>query len=551
MKNLLIIITLCLMFSCKKENIAKSDPPTNRDFEKARMFSKNGSTNSAFYYFNLSKNDFLDKNDSLGAARALVNMALIQTNNGDFFGGIESSLETNKFLKSEQGIIAKKILTSNYNNIANASNSLRNYDRAIVYYKKAIQSADNNEAKYICYNNIGDALINQGKIKLAKIYLKKAILADSAINYSRALNNFAKAMYLDEKNYNPLPDFNKALAIRQKIKDGAGLNSSYETLSTYYFNKDKKVSLQYAKKMLKEAIHNNSPDDQITALKRIISLEPENYLQNFEKLDSISENVQTSRNKHKSQFAIVRYDVEQKDAENKNLKLQKLEDENKILILFGTLALSVLVIVFLRKRQIRLKQEKELEVKNTELKYSKKVHDVVANGLYHLMIDIDNNPEINKVKILNDIEKMYEESRDISHENTAENDFSMRFIHMITSYSSDEQKVLSVGYKENIWDNISYNTQLEIYYILREILVNMKKHSQAKLASVKFEKHDDNLKIKYTDNGIGIHDLDQQKGTGIHNTENRIASIGGDITFEKNPTGGLIIRITIPIQKYV
>jgi signal transduction histidine kinase len=169
-----------------------------------------------------------------------------------------------------------------------------------------------------------------------------------------------------------------------------------------------------------------------------------------------------------------------------------------------------------------------------------------------MMIDVQNNPEMDKTRILNDIEKMYEESRDISHENIVEEDFAMRFINMIMSYSSDQQKVLPVGYKESIWENISYNTQLELYYILREILVNMKKHSQAKLASVRFEKDNDNLKIRYTDNGVGINDSDLHKGTGIRNTENRIESIGGDIIFEKNPKGGLIIQITIPIQsKYV
>ena len=47
-----------------------------------------------------------------------------------------------------------------------------------------------------------------------------------------------------------------------------GLNSSYETLSSYYLDKDRQKSLEYAKKMLKEATYNNSPDDQITALKK-------------------------------------------------------------------------------------------------------------------------------------------------------------------------------------------------------------------------------------------------------------------------------------------
>ncbi|KQK26965.1 hypothetical protein AR438_01750 [Chryseobacterium aquaticum] len=554
MKNILIVITLCLMFSCKKEYNAKSKPPTNRNFERALIFSKNGSPDSAFYYFNLSKNDFLDKNDSLGAARALVNMALIQTNTGDFFGGIESSLQTNSLLKFERGIVAKKILTSSYNNIANASNSLKNYDSAIVYYKMAIQTADNDEAKYICYNNIGDALINQGKIKLSKKYLKKAILADSAINYSRALNNFAKAKYLDDKDYNPLPDFNKALAIRQEIKDGAGLNSSYETLSTYYLDKDKKQSLQYAKKMLTEAVNNNSPDDQITALKRIILLESKYYLQHFKKLDSISENVQTSRNKHKSQFAMVRYDVEQKDAENKNLKLQKLEDENKILILFGSLLLSILVIVFLRKRQIRLKQEKELEVKNTELRYSKKVHDKVANKVYHVMSEVENTENMNKEVLLYKLDGIYQISRDISYEKNdvaLEHNFSQHLSQMLKSYSSENIKVPIIGNEESLWEDVGDHSKVEVFYILQELMTNMKKHSKADKVLIDFSRENDLINIVYSDNGIGISEFSPKNG--VQNTESRINSIGGTINFDTKTENGLKITLSFPqkINNYV
>lgn len=269
----------------------------------------------------------------------------------------------------------------------------------------------------------------------------------------------------------------------------------------------------------------------------------------FNKYQSLNDSIQNEINNSKSQFTSVIYDAEQNrvDALNYENKVQKQY------FLVGFLFLVIiLIIIWYRKRQIRLKQEKELEVRNTELKYSKKVHDVVANGLYHMMIDVQNNPEMNKVKILNDIEKMYEESRNIASENIIEKDFSSRFSNLISSYSSPQQKVLIAGYTESIWENISHNIQLEVYYILRELLVNMKKHSQAKLVSLKFEKEKNTLKIKYTDNGIGIKNLKNQKGTGIQNMENRIETIGGGITFENKTNGGLIIQITIPINlKYV
>lgn len=553
MKRLLLIILLMGLFSCKKEETNPSTPilTTNSYFKKAKEYQKKQVSDSAFYYFNLAKNAFLKDKDSWGVARSLTNMAIIQTEKGDYYGSIETSLRANSFLKNEKETdsIVRIVLSANYNNLAISSSNLKNFDSSVSYYNKALKYVNIEEHKFTYYNNIGDALISQKKFTQAKDYLELALATKDSANYAMALNNLAKAKFLENKKYDPLPDLFKALQIRRKQQnDSWGENSSYATLADYFYNKDQSTSLMYAKMMLEKAVQNKSADDQLEALQKIIILDKTDYLKNFLKFQSINDSVQTARNKDKDQFAVFRYDIDVKTAENEMLKAVTAENKNRTLILLIALILAIITIIWYRRRQKRLKQENELKIKNNQLKLSKKVHDVVANGLYHMMIDVQNNPEIDKTRILNDIEKMYEESRDISHENIVEKDFSLRFINMVTSYSSDEQKVLPVGYKENIWENISSNTQLELYYILREILVNMKKHSQAKLASVKFENDGDTLKIRYIDNGIGINNFDQQKGTGIHNTENRIDTIGGHITFEKNPTGGLTIQITIPIH---
>lgn len=551
MKYLFSIILLLILSSCKKDNITSTD---NSNYKQARFFRDSKIPDSAFYYYNLAKNDYLKIQDSLGAGKSLVNMAMIQTQKGDFYGGIESSLEANKYLKKEKDSTTRSTLAISYNNIALSSNFLKNFGQSLKYYFKTLEYIDeNNEIKFVCYNNIGDVLITQGKFSLAEKYLEKAILAKRPSYYSMALNNLAKAKYLNNKNYNPIPELYKALEIRKKNNDEEGLNSSYETLSEYFRLKDKALSLDFAKKMLLSANKNKSSKDQILALKKIIKLDPVNYLESFQKLDSISTNVQTARSKAKNQFAVVRYDVEQKNAQNQILKTKTFQQNIGI----ATLILTLVGGFFWnekRKKNIRREkeQEKQLEVKNTELKYSKKVHDVVANGLYHLMIEIENNPDINRIKILNDMEKMYEESRDISHDRMSEVDFHERFGKMINSYQTDDQKVIPIKYVEKIWEKIPQNTQSELFYVIREILVNMKKHSDATFVALKFEKDDNTLRITYTDNGKGIKNLDIQRGAGIRNTENRIDTIGGDIIFEENPNGGLIIKITIPIHsKYV
>lgn len=543
MKKILLFAILLLFFSCKKETATTSD---NAYYKKARICRSSNNSDSAFYYYNLAKNEYLKIKDSLGVGNSLVNMAMIQTNKGDFYGGIESSFEANKFLRRENDSVFKNRLATNYNNIGLSYNSLREYKKAIFFYEKALKYIENKEGKYVCYNNIGDLLINEGNYKLAKEYLQKAILADSPTNYSRAINNLAKAKFHINKSYNPLPEFHKALAIRQKIKGEMALNSSFETLSTYYYDKDKKLSLEYAQKMLKEAIQNNSPDDQITALRKIITLQPEKYLSNFNKFDSINDNLQTTRNKHKSQFAMIRYDVAQKDAENQRLISQDL---------IKTAGISALILLLLGttywyiKRQKQLKQEKELEVKNTQLKMSKKVHDVVANGIYQVMTKIENQEHFDKDEALDELEFVYEKSRDISYEKAddknEEREFSEKISELIGSFKSEKVNTYIAGNDREIWKDINNTAQEEVYQIIRELLVNMKKHSKASIVSFKFEKNNNVLKISYTDNGIGILG-DVIYKNGLSSTVSRIETIGGEIIFDTKIEKGLKINISFP-----
>ncbi len=545
MKVSILFILSLLLFSCKKES---SSADNNLNFKNAVVCRDSQVNDSAFYYFNLAKNDLIEVNDSIGIARSLINMAMIQTNKGELLGGIESSLQANKYLKKESDSMVQVLLGKNYNNMAIASNSLKNYDESFSFYLKALKYIDNKEHKYICYNNIGDVLINKGQPKIAKKYLEKAINVKDSINYSKALNNFAKAKYLINSAYNPLPELIKALEIRQIIKDGPGQNSSFETLSTYYLSKDINLSLSYARKMLSAATRNKSPGDQILALKRIIALDPKYYSKNFEKFNSINDSLQTARNKDRKQFAIIRYDVEQKNADNQILKNKNLQKN------IGLVALGLILIggsLYYKKRKKRLQQEKELEVKKTQLKMSKKVHDVVANGIYQVMTKIENQEHFDREKALDELEFVYEKSRDISYEKidagTEEKDFEEKISELIGSFNNDNVKTYLAGNEKEVWKNTSQHTQDEVYQIIRELLVNMNKHSKAERVVFKFEKINNTIHIQYKDDGIGIPG-ELIYRNGLSSTVSRIEIIKGEIIFDTKIERGLKINISFPVS---
>jgi signal transduction histidine kinase len=310
--------------------------------------------------------------------------------------------------------------------------------------------------------------------------------------------------------------------------------------------------LEYAKKMLAVSIQSGSEEDQLQALQKIVKLDKENYLKYFNEFQILNESLQISKTKSKNQFAIVRYEVKQQ-----NDRYQKLVEDNKFDRIKRNFAISILIIVLIvgifwyRRRKIRLEQEKELEIKNTQLKLSKKVHDVVANGIYQVMTKIENQEYFDKVKALDELEFVYEKSRDISYEksdaSTEEKYFSEKVSELIGSFKNESVNTYIAGNDKNLWENVREKTQDEIYQIIRELLVNMRKHSGASTVSFRFERIQDEIKINYSDNGIGIPG-DVLYKNGLSSTVSRIEAIRGAIIFDTKIEKGLKINISFPVS---
>ncbi|MCS3867579.1 tetratricopeptide (TPR) repeat protein [Chryseobacterium ginsenosidimutans] len=552
MKNYFLLIFIIFFWSCSKKTNNQDQSIANIYYKKAKKIDND----SAFYYFNLAKNSYLDIKDSSGVGRSLVNMAIIQHDRGDYYGSIETSLEANKFLRKLEDSIIRFSLASNYNSMGICSSYLYEFDNSVKFYKEALKYVNDPESKYLYHNNFGDVLTTLGKYRQAQQNFEIALQTKTKINYARALNNLAKAKYYENKNYNPLPEFFEALKIRQEQNDAFAQNSSYATLSDYFFDKDKAKSLDYAKKMLKISTKNNSKEDQLQALQKIVNLDNKNYLSYFRQFQVLNDSLQILRTKTKNQFAVVRYDVDQKNTENQNLKLQ--DTENKINILYRNVVLIILSLLLIiaffwyKKRRKRLQQEKELEVKNTQLKISKKVHDVVANGIYQVMTKIENQEHFDKNEALDELEFVYEKSRDISYEKTDpkndEKDFSEKISELVGSFKNETVNTYIAGNEKGIWKNTKESTQEEVYQIVRELLVNMKKHSQADRVVFRFERENNLIKIFYTDNGIGISG-DVIYKNGLSSTVSRIETINGEIIFDTKIEKGLKINISFPVLK--
>jgi len=546
---------LLFILNCSKVDSISEKNLGDYYYEKAEIDYYNKKYNSSFSLFNSSFQEFIAHKNPEKASRALAFQAIIQTIEGDYFGSEKTSTEALSLIQKSK-ISNDNLLVSIYNQIALNKEYQKDFASSTFWYELAEKKNKDPYNSLVILNNIAVGFYEQGKYDKAIIILKKinSKKIDSLELKARIIDNLSYVMFLKNKNYKAEKGLFVALKIREKEKDLWGQNASHAHLAKYFLEKNPEKSIYHSRKMFEIAKQLDSPDDQLEALQKLIALEPsEKSKFYFSKYQKINDGLQTARSKAKNQFALIRYETEKEKTENAQNKIKILNRNIALLLLFSTIIISIF---WYRKRKKQterekelLKQEKEIEVKNTQLKFSKKVHDVVANGLYQTMVEIQNMDNLPKENILDKLENLYEKSRDISNENPQEKtlNFSEKISEMLSSFSCKEIKVLIIGNSENYWKLLSEISKKELFYILRELMVNMKKHSLATAVVLKFEINNNIFSIKYTDNGVGIKDFEKKYGSGIQNTENRIAKINGDINFEKNPKGGLIVNMNIPL----
>ncbi len=547
-------ITLLYLVSCQHKPSPHAVTST-ADFDKAYNFLT-VNQDSAFYYFNKL---VAESRDSLQVALAYTNMAMIQSDAGDYFGAQESLISSLRFLR-EGHLEHRPYQAQNFNELAITSIKLKNYDEAIDFCSQGLALTRDSSFQTTILNNQANAYRYKRNYRSALELYRKAITLtkNGSKAHARIQTNYAITKWLNKPVYNPVPELNKALYIRIAENDLWGQNSSYAHLADYYRIARPDSALIYANRMYQVARRLGSPDDEMEALQKLIALSPSSVSkQYFSRFNFLNDSLQTRRNAAKNQFALIRFNTEKHKADK--LKLQKDNaDQNSQII--KQWAIIVIIVIFAvaggiiyrqhsRRKQAETEAKAQQQIQEYQLSTSKKIHDVVANGLYQVMTEIEHQPDLDKDLLATRIDVLYKQSRAISYNKPLElihQDFHQEITDMLDSFSSPQTTFLTAGHNEQTWTGINISIFNEIKTILLELLINMKKHSQADRVVLKFQRDAQGLRIKYQDNGIGLPEP-IPLGNGLTNTGNRIKAIHGSITFGTNNGGGLLIDISIPI----
>lgn len=550
MKNPVYIafIMLLILSACKKQN--KTGQTMSAWYLHSASYKNYwGLRDSAYYFYNKVIGS---SKDSLEKGKAYLGIGVLELEAGDYYSSQENLLSSIRALdKKDTGYY--ETICASYNSLGNASLELREYDSAFSSYYNALKFAPTIDTQLHTLNNLGVAYQKVKKYDRALEVFDSAMSQEIKNTSLKAMiiSNLARTKWLKDSNYAALPEFRTALALREAINDSLGMNASFSHISDYYTNSRRDSAYYYALKRSAIANMLQDPADRLEAAKKLAMISPlEESRKYMEEYIELNDSLINFRNQARNRYALIRFGVEKSWADNRNL--QKHIGRQRLLI-WGTVVFAVLVILGLvwraRARRARLKQEADNAIRESALKTSQKVHDVVANGLYKIMNELEHNPAIDKEPLLDRIEELYEKSRDISYEQATVNkaDYSRQIQQLITSLAGSQVELEVTGNEKSFWDKTSKAQKQQLQFVIEELMINMKKHSRASKVWLRFSEEKGNGCIDYKDNGVGIPE-GMELGNGLSNTVNRIKSINGQVIFGKSSEKGASISIRFPLN---
>jgi signal transduction histidine kinase len=538
----------------KKHNTAEID----RLVDLGDKYFEQSEYDSSYYYFNKAKLACDEKKDVPKIIYSISNLATIQQNQGDYSGSETTAMEAIPFLEKTTN---PKYKWNIYTILGNNYLCVYDYENALYYYNKALNLKTDQLRKSDIKNNIASTYLEMKEFKKAVTILEPLItrievLSDSS-SYSRIMTNLGYC-YFKVGNPKALNYLNKSLQIRLKRND-IGKISSYAYLSEYYQKTNKSLANQYALLAYNAATKLKSPDDRLYCLKLLIQNSSANKSKEYSlKYLHINDSITKVRQKAKNQFAKIKYDSKKEKDENLKLKAQKtlqLEHQKKRnLVLYTVVGIITLISIFITNLLLaRNKREKIKASYTTEIRIAKKLHDELANDVYHTMAFAetqDLSTTHNKEILISNLDTIYSRTRNISRENNAMETgplFISDLKEMMSGFNTQEVNVITNGMDSINWMAIESNKKIIIYRVIQELLVNMKKHSQCSLVVLTFKKTGDKLQIDYTDNGVGATLEQLNSKNGLQNVENRIQAIKGLINFDTKSNKGFKVQFIIPI----
>jgi signal transduction histidine kinase len=87
--------------------------------------------------------------------------------------------------------------------------------------------------------------------------------------------------------------------------------------------------------------------------------------------------------------------------------------------------------------------------------------------------------------------------------------------------------------------------EVAAYYVAAEALTNAAKHAGASRAWVTLERHDDLVRLRVSDNGVG--GADPSTGSGLTGIRDRVEALGGSLAVRSPRGEGTVLDVALPV----
>lgn len=492
----------------------------------------------SYDYFIAHKAYCLENKNTVGAIYDLRLLAIIQNQSGFYHDSETSAIEAIAMLeKMPDDAYAQEAKIGLYNQLGKVSRALKQPDRALIHYNKALKIATQPSQRNRILNNRGFVYFDQNEFGKALVEFEAAYQISEDINdeneLARNLDNMGYAKFKIGQA-DALSNLERALEKRLALNDAGGAYSSYKHLFEYYHaQEDELNALLNLNKSYIIANTLNSDAYKLDVLSEYMDLNTDTLVTAYK---TLNDKIRLDNLLTENKYASRKYDFSQKEIEAQKSKTQKERWQIAIVV--------VLILSFFSYFLITIKHKKDnvQEVYKTETRISKKIHDELANDVSDLMNYVENELDTSpksKLKLLNNLENVYLRTRDISTETASIDfyEFDQSLKHLLVQHNKADVKVIINAINTINWKKVPDHKKLAVYRVLQELMVNMKKHSQAQLVSVMFKKNTTTNEIWYADDGKGC-DLDVISLNGLKNAESRMKEIGGRLTFETSEGHG-------------
>ena len=550
-------------------------------------------SDSAFLNYFKAEKIYLGINDDFNLVKTFLAKADLQLSEGDFFESEITIFKALKILKQKKN--ASNELYDCYNLLGILYNEREEYDKALEYHNKALQTLEDKsipselQLKATSLNNIGFVYLRMNNFNKAKFYFQKGLEEKDLFNgktflYAMLLDNLAYAKFKSQ-NFTDLPaQFYDALKIRDSLKLESAIVLNKIHLSEYYaFTKDTFKAVQFSKQALTLSRHSNKLRNTLDALKQIAVVDPHNASVYSKEYIRLNEKMVKSERNMGEKFSRIQYETNEIKDQNSNL-----QEKNRVLVYVFSICTLIGLFFYVYKtqqaknRELLFKQQQQIanediynlmisqqnDIELTRIKEKKKVaqelHDGVLGRMFGVRISLDSLEKIDepdavqkRKKYLTELKHIEEDIREISHDlNREKSELINNFIAILNKLFEKQQNTykskLITSFDPHIkWELVSNIVKINLYRIIQEALQNCNKYADANTITVEFKSEIDYLILSISDDGKGFNTKRTKNGIGLHNIQYRAKECKGTVTIKSAKGEGTVLIIKVPIDQKI